>query len=267
MGIFMQPKGAIIDLDGTIYVGESIVPGAQQGLEFLRSKNIPHVFLTNNGSRSREEMAQFLSDLGLGVTPGEIVTSSSLLALRLSQLSRDPVLCIGGATGLPMSLLEQGLNVTTFAEINGISSLSLAVGWTDRLDFDLLSKLLSVEDRISRVFVTDRDRIYPGEGSEILPGTGWIVGAIESLLDVSAVVSGKPSVGAFESAAEIIGVPIDQVVVIGDSITSDIVPALKANAQAVLLNGPVAKRRISGSSEVSCLTCTDLFEAVQEVFN
>lgn len=263
----MQPKGAIIDLDGTIYVGESIAPGAQQGLELLRSKGIPHVFLTNNGSRSRKEMAEFLSDLGLGVTPDEVVTSSSLLALRLSQMSQDPVLCVGGATGLPTSLIEQGLNVVSFAEINGTSSLSLAVGWIDKLDFDLLSKLLSIEERIHRVFVTDRDRIYPGEGSELLPGTGWVVGAIETLLNVSAVVSGKPSVGAFESAAEIIGLPINQVVVIGDSITSDIAPALKANAQAVLINGPVNKNRKSGSSEVSCLTCADLLEAVQEIFN
>src|SRR5436190_10491556 len=114
----MKPKGAIIDLDGTIYVGQKIAPGAQQGIEILRDKSIPHVFLTNNGSRTRKEMAEFLTELGIQVMPSEVVTSSSLLALRLSQVSTDPVVCIGGATGLPAALAEKGLSIQTFMDLD-----------------------------------------------------------------------------------------------------------------------------------------------------
>jgi HAD superfamily hydrolase (TIGR01450 family) len=260
-----RPKGAIIDLDGTIYVGKRIAPGAQQGLDYLRSNSIPHVFLTNNGSRTRTETAQFLASLGIDVSPDEVVTSSSLLALRLSQTSPDPVVCIGGGAGLPGAIREVGL-MTVELDEPGVSSFSLAVGWKDQLDFDLLSRLLAVEDRIRRVFVTDRDRIYPGENGEVLPGTSWIAGAFEALLEMKAVLAGKPSVGAFTTAAEIIRVPIDQTVVIGDSLESDVNPALASGAQAILLHGPLSKRKSPNEPSTKCDICNDLAEAVGRMF-
>lgn len=261
-----RPRGAIIDLDGTVYVGNATAPGAIEGLRRLRAQSIPHVFLTNNGSRTRQETKAFLAGIGIDVFEEEIVTSSNLLAHRLREASNDPVLCIGGANGLPTAIREVGL---TTIGMSGppMPSLSLAVGWTNRLDFSLLAQLLAIEDRIARVFVTDRDRVYPGESGELLPGTGWIAGAIEALLDRTVVVSGKPSVEAFVAAARTMGLPVSDVVVIGDSLVSDVDPAIAGGARAVLIRGALSRGgsladTARGQFEIS----RDLAEAIASAF-
>jgi ribonucleotide monophosphatase NagD (HAD superfamily) len=138
----------------------------------------------------------------------------------------------------------------------------------DSLDFSLMAKLLSVQKQIQRIFVTDRDRAYPGQYGERLPGTAWVIAAIEELLEMEAVLGGKPNPEAFALAAEIMGMPVKDVVVIGDSVDTDIMPARASGAQAILLDGPLCRARGSAALQKEGLeVCEDLADAVSVVFD
>ncbi|MDR1954750.1 MAG: hypothetical protein LBP82_02210, partial [Candidatus Methanoplasma sp.] len=72
----MRPSGLMIDMDGTIYKGRNIIPGAQDMVEFLIKEKIPFVFLTNNSSNTREYYYSKLRSMGFRIDKGSVLTST-----------------------------------------------------------------------------------------------------------------------------------------------------------------------------------------------
>ncbi|MDR0309441.1 MAG: hypothetical protein LBH88_01610, partial [Candidatus Methanoplasma sp.] len=76
----MRPSGLMIDMDGTIYKGRNIIPGALDLIEFLNKENIPYVFLTNNSSNTQDYYYKKLKAMGFSIEKGSILTSTMATA-------------------------------------------------------------------------------------------------------------------------------------------------------------------------------------------
>ena len=82
-----QVRCFLFDMDGTVFLGGQLLPGAADLLAYLSARQIPHYFLTNNSSRSRADYQAKLAGLGLDVTLDQILSSGQATALYLQQRS------------------------------------------------------------------------------------------------------------------------------------------------------------------------------------
>ena len=69
-------KGYLIDLDGTMYIGTDEIDGAAQFIDYLNNHQIPHLYVTNNSTKTPEEVTQKLKEMNIDAKPEEVVTSA-----------------------------------------------------------------------------------------------------------------------------------------------------------------------------------------------
>ena len=100
--------GYLIDMDGVIYRGGQLIPGADRFVNGLREANIPFLFLTNNSQRTRRDVATRLQRLGIDVTEHHIFTCAMATARFLSQQKPQGTAFVIGEGGLLTALHENG---------------------------------------------------------------------------------------------------------------------------------------------------------------
>src|SRR5512143_1176534 len=105
-------KAVIFDLDGTIYVGNTLIPGANEKIEELRGKGVKVVFFTNAGTRSRKGFSMKLAELGVEAAPAQIYCGSYLLARFASERHQGKSVYVVGERGLLEECEELGVPLT-----------------------------------------------------------------------------------------------------------------------------------------------------------
>ncbi len=217
--------GFLIDLDGVVYVGDEPVRGAIEAIERLRDAGRPFRFVTNSSSATRAEVAHKLSVLGIPADEEEVVSAAWVTATQLTAREIERVFVVGNDS-LRRQLSDAGIANTRE------DSEAVVVGHHDGLTYsDLVTatRLLDANE-IPLIAVNADPRIPRPDG--IVPGVGAIVRALETATDRTAEVIGKPAPHLFELAIDSLGT--DDVVMIGDSPTVDIVGAHRAGISAIL---------------------------------
>ena len=105
-----KPKGLLIDLDGTLYHGRYRIEGADLLIERLKEMQIPFLYVTNNSSRTPEQVAAHLMEMGIPALPEEVCTSS-WCAKYIAEESPGARVAMLGEEGLREALLSAGLNI------------------------------------------------------------------------------------------------------------------------------------------------------------
>ena len=98
----------LLDLDGTFYLGERLLPGAQEFLALCRSRGVPFAFLTNNSSKSKADYVTKLARLGVGITQREVFTSGDATLLYLAQRQFPRELLLIGTPSLETQFAAAG---------------------------------------------------------------------------------------------------------------------------------------------------------------
>ncbi|WP_238146655.1 HAD-IIA family hydrolase [Ornithinimicrobium murale] len=233
------------DLDGVVYRGETACEGAVEGLAVARSAGLPILFLTNNAARLPTEVADHLQALGVEAHPDEVLNSSQVAASYLRQHHPVPdgkqVLAVGGP-GVAAALEDEGLSVVVPAQVveqGGTQSVAAVVqglgrnlGWAD-----LAEATLAVSSGAYWV-ATNTDATLPLERGQA-PGNGALVAAVAHATGRQPdLVTGKPHPPAFEIALQRLGLPAQDVLMIGDRLDTDIEGAGRAGlATALVLTG------------------------------
>ena len=104
-------KGYLIDLDGTMYLGTDEIDGATQFIDYLNNHQIPHLYVTNNSTKTPEEVTQKLKEMNIDAKPEEVVTSALATANYISDEKSDATVYMLGGNGLRTALTEAGLTV------------------------------------------------------------------------------------------------------------------------------------------------------------
>ena len=237
----MTPAGALVsrftavvcDLDGVVYRGPTAVPHA---VEVLGALEVPVLYATNNASRSPEEVAGHLRDLGLDCTPDAVATSSQagpwLLADRLAPGS--PVLAGGGA-GVATALRESGLRPVLPAAAARERVDAVLQGYGPAVTAsDLAEAAYAVEGGATWV-ATNTDGTLPTDRG-VAPGNGSLVAAVERAVGQPPhLVAGKPAPPLYLLCAQRLDLPVDRVLAVGDRLDTDIEGAVAAGMDSLLV--------------------------------
>lgn len=230
----------LVDLDGVVYRGPNPVPGVPEVLNRRAAAGDRIIYVTNNSRSHRDEYRTRLERLGLplGEDPDQsIVTAARAAAVLLAEA--DPparVAMVFGGPGLARELRDVGIRVVK-PTVHGLAAApdTLAVGVDFNLTYARLSIAAEAVRRGARFVATNRDPIYPAaEG--LMAGAGSMVAAVAVAAGREPdIVVGKPERRLFEAAAEVAGMPVEDAVVIGDGLMTDIRAAHAVGARSVLM--------------------------------
>ncbi|OGO10635.1 MAG: hypothetical protein A2Z66_06030 [Chloroflexi bacterium RBG_13_66_10] len=208
--------GLLIDLDGTVCLGESLIPGAAEAIGEVRRRGHPLLFASNTLEHAADFAAR-LSRQGIPTTPDEIIHVPFVLTGYLREHAPEAaVFAIG-----ERSLIEQ--LAPHFRISENPEEIGVVVASSDlAFDFNKLNTAFQALRRGARFVATNLDPTWPGPNGE-LPDTGAVIGALEGCSGrrVETVV-GKPSAFFAESALRRLGLSPHQTWVVGDSLTSDV---------------------------------------------
>ena len=234
----MRYAGAIVDLDGTVYLGDRLVPGADSGIAALRQDGVDVVFVTNKAIERRGSYRRKLEGLGVPVAADEVMTSSGMAADYLARHhSTEPVFVVGERP-LREELSASGVKLT---EEPGEAAV-LLVSMDRRFDYETLTDALHAMGEDTTFLATNPDRTCPTENGEI-PDCGAIVGAIEGATGHEPPqVIGKPSRTAIDAAVAALDVDPSRCLVIGDRLETDIRMGERASMTTVLVLSGVTDR-------------------------
>lgn len=177
----------LIDLDGTVFCGRQPTGGAVQSLSQVRSRKL---FVTNNASRSADEVAAHLCELGFTATGEDVVTSAQSAAhLLAGQLAPGARVLIVGTEALANEVAAVGLRpVRRFEDRPDavVQGLSMTTGWSDLAEAALAIRAgaLWVAANVDPTLPTERG---------LLPGNGSMVAALRTATGMDPRVAGKPA--------------------------------------------------------------------------
>jgi glycerol 3-phosphatase-2 len=234
----------LVDLDGVVYRGPVPVPGMPELLMQRVAAGDTVVYVTNNSRWHRTEYQARLRSMGAPVSDDSVVSAARAAALALAEHPRRPrtTLVLGGP-GLTREIRDTGLRAVA-ASPTGLAANpdAVAVG----VDFSLTYQRLSIAAEVVRrgvLFVaTNRDPVYPTAES-LAAGAGSIVAAVVVAGGREPdLVIGKPEPGLFREAARSVGMPVEEAIVIGDGLVTDVAAAVRVGARSVLMLTGVSKR-------------------------
>lgn len=216
-------RGVLLDLGGVVYAGDQPLPGAVDALARLRERGIPHRFLTNMSRHPRATIVERLRRLQIPVTPADIYTAPLAVRdwLRHRQLH-------------PFLLIHPGLQ-TDFAEFAPHDPDAVVVGdAAEHFTHARLNEAFRLLHAGAPLLAIARNRYFQGDhGLEL--DAGAYVSALEYAAGVQAQVLGKPATAFFHAACSDMALAPEEVVMIGDDLENDVLGALDAGLEAVLV--------------------------------
>jgi NagD protein len=224
----MQTVGFLLDMDGVIYRGNELIPGADAFISRLRQQEIPFRFLTNNSQRTRRDVALKLRRLGLHATEDEVFTCAMATARFLASQKPRGTAYVIGENGLAAALHLNGYTVVDD------DADYVVVGEGRTLTFEMIERGVRLVERGARLIATNPDATCPTDAG-IRPGCGAIVAMIEKATGREAFSVGKPSGVMMRMAQRELGVRSHETIMVGDTMETDVLGGVGMGYQTVLV--------------------------------
>lgn len=241
-------RGALVDLDGTVYRGDSLLPGVRDGLTALAEAGVATAFLSNNATKRPAAYREKLAGFGIEVPADRVCTSAAITADYLAEDHATDGIYVAGEAPLTAELRAAGLSVVEEPAATDVVLLSLDRGF----DYGTLADVLAAdEDGGVTVYATNPDRTCPVEDGEI-PDCGAMIGAVEGLLGrrIDAVL-GKPSPVAVDVVLDRLGLDPSDCLIVGDRLETDVAMGAAAGMTTVLVLSGVTDEADVAASDVA----------------
>ena len=235
-------KMFVFDLDGTLYLGDEILPGAHEIIEALDKAGICYIYLTNNSSRAAADYVTRLERMGFPCTKANVMSSSMATAEYLKEnYTCQDVYLVGTdalydelkAGGLPLSDTDPGV---------------VCVGFDTQLTYDKLNKATHFLRRGAAFVAANPDCTCPMPNDEVLPDCGGICALLTACTGREPFYIGKPNPQMLLMLSKQHGIPLSQIAVVGDRLYTDITVAENAGAVSVcVLSGETNREMIESS--------------------
>jgi HAD superfamily hydrolase (TIGR01450 family) len=239
MALADEFDGFLIDLDGVVWVGRELVPGAVETVAKLLEDGTEIVFVTNNPGRHASFYTERLREAGIPVGEGRVVTAGEATAdLAAEHAGSGSRAFTIGAPAFHETIAAAGLEPTPTAAASGAGPGQVAadvVVVSGHRGFDY-AELLTATRALqggAALFATSRDPTLPMPGGA-WPGTGAVLAAIETASGATAVIGGKPEPHLFKLARGRIAAA-ERVAMVGDRIASDIEGGRRAGLATILV--------------------------------
>ena len=220
--------GYLIDMDGVLYRGTEVIPGADVFISELRQRRIPFRFLTNNSQRTRRDMVAKLARMGIEVEEEHIYTCAMATARFLAEQKPGGTAFVIGEGGLLTALHQHG-----FAVVDHEPDY-VVVGEGRTFNLEMVEAAVRMIVGGAKLIATNLDPNCPTQNG-LRPGCGAMVAMLETATGVKAFSVGKPSPIMMRAARKELGLTTDETTMIGDTMETDILGGVQLGFHTVLV--------------------------------
>jgi NagD protein len=231
----MGQQGLLIDMDGVVYGGDIMIPGADEFVARLLNQKIPFSFMTNNSQRTRLEAVRKLRKLGIEVTDNHIYTSAMATGKFLAGQVPGGTAYVLGEGGLITSLHENGITLVD----NDPDFVVLGEGRNFTLE--MVQRAVDMILAGAKFIATNRDPSPKKKGWNNL-GIASTAAMIEEAAGVKAFVVGKPGPVMMRAARKALGLETAETTVIGDTMDTDIQGGVQMGYKTILVLSGITKK-------------------------
>ena len=250
-------RGFGFDLDGCIWAGSTLLPGARDLVEALRAAGCGVVFVTNSSRERARQIAERLTRLGIAAEASDVLAALDLLGETIRRR-------VGAATVLPLGTGEMrevleaaGHHVVGFDDWR--RATVVAVGNDPLFDFGRLRAASRAVAGGATLFTVNLDPRLPVAPGEFDPGCGALTEAVAVAGGARPVVVGKPHAPIFEMALERLGSRAPDSVMVGDGLTTDVAGGRAAGMRTVWVDASSASPE-PGQADVTVRDLAELLE-------
>jgi NagD protein len=220
--------GYLIDMDGVLYRGPELIPGADQFIRQLRARNVPFRLLTNNSQRTRRDVVAKVARLGIDVEDEHIFTSAMATARFLAEQKPAGTAFVIGEGGLLTALHQHGYAVVDHEPDY------VVVGEGRTFNLELVEAAVRMIMGGAKLIATNLDPNCPTQQG-LRPGCGALVALLEIATGVKAFSVGKPSPVMMRAARKELGLTTAETTIIGDTMDTDILGGVQLGYHTVLV--------------------------------
>lgn len=224
--ILKHVDALLIDLDGTVYQYDQLLPGVGETLAWLRGQGVPLRFVTNSTMRSRASLAARLQGFGVQAEEGDILNPVSVAAHYLREHKASAYLLVLDDALTEFDGVPQETENPDFVVVGDLGD-----AWT----FDKLNLAFRLLLEKHAGFIALGKSHYWRAADGLRLDSGPFVAALEFATGRYALVMGKPERAFFEQAISMLGLPADRVAMIGDDIDVDVAGARRAGLVGALV--------------------------------
>lgn len=245
-------EGFLIDLDGTMYRGNNVIREAVDFVNQLNEKGLRYLFVTNNSTRTTEQVADVLRDFGVPATSEHILTTSMATARFIKEQKKDASVFYIGEQGLRQAIEGAGLRY------DEEDPDFVVVGLDRQVTYEKLAKACLAVRKGAKFVSTNSDIALPTERG-LLPGNGSLTAVVSVSTRVEPVFIGKPEPVIVEQALKQIGTDKKKTLMIGDNYDTDILAGLRAGVDTLLVyTGVTSKDMIRSKKHLPTYTADSL---------
>lgn len=239
---FTNIRALIIDMDGVLWHGDQPMPGLTDFFQTLRDRQIRFILATNNARLTQDQYVSKLAQMGVDVSPSEILTSSMATALYLTEHANpaETRVFVIGEEGARQPLIDRGFTLTGLYELNddkdnpNMGADIVVCGMDKTLSWDKLATA-TLNIRAGAKFIgTNADTTLPTERG-LTHGNGAILAALEAATGVSPTIIGKPEPIIYQQALALLNVDPAQTIAIGDRLETDILGAVRTGIRSLMV--------------------------------
>ncbi|MCI0554709.1 MAG: HAD-IIA family hydrolase [Anaerolineae bacterium] len=235
-------KALILDMDGVLWKADAPIGDLPAIFKSIAARGLKYVFATNNGTKTPEQYADKLAELGVIVEPRQVVTSSLGVAHMLSATRKFPrgtKIFMIGEDGVYQALREKGFQVL---DVENAQDAQVVVMGIDRaITFDKMREATLLVRRGVPFYGTNPDKTFPTPRGEI-PGAGAWISVVTTATDVEPIYTGKPYPYMMELSLEILGTKKEETLVVGDRLETDIAAGQAVGCPTALVLSGVATK-------------------------
>lgn len=242
-----QKRLFLLDLDGTLYLDETLFDGAAEFLHFIRESGRRYLFLTNNSSKSGDAYVEKMRRLGIEATRGDFLTSvDATIAYLREHGGKDRLYYVCGTESFRAQLRAAGFRLT---DDRDAAVDTLLMGFDTELTFQKLEDASILLGRGVDYVATNPDWVCPTWYGYV-PDCGSVCEMLRRATGRSPYVIGKPKPDMVRLAMQTVGAVPEETLVIGDRLYTDVACGVNAGVDTVLVLSGETKRDDVATSDV-----------------
>ena len=233
-------KGYLIDLDGTMYRGTELIKEAADFVNELIKLDVPYLFVTNNSSRTPEQVAEKLRSFSIPATEEQVFTTSMATANYIYEQKNEASVYVIGEEGIRTALAGKGLK---FAEEHADY---VVVGIDRSISYEKLATACLAVRNGATFISTNGDIAIPTERG-LLPGNGSLTSVITVSTQTQPIFIGKPESIIMEQAVKVLGRKKSETLMVVDNYDTDILAGMNAGMDTLLVHTGVTTKELLSS--------------------
>ena len=237
----------MLDMDGTIYNEDTLIPGASEFFDLLNEQGKDYVFMTNNSSKGKTSYVEKLNRLGIKATERNICSSVNATVMYLNEHKPGAKVYLVGTESLKHELLDEGFEIVP-VDYRGEDIDFVLLGFDTELNYEKVRGASYFVSRGYPYIGTNCDLKCPVLDNKFIPDCGAIAKMIELATDRLPLFLGKPERTMVETVSKEWSMPVEKIACVGDRLYTDIAVGLNAGATSIcVLTGEATVEEIAQS--------------------